>query len=108
MRESQSAEKKWAEEALLIFHPASKRYPGIRNDQRASISDKQYELDRINLPTIILHATDDRLVDYDFAKYAHARIPKSKLVAFPSGGHLMLGHPEQYREVVAGFLKKYL
>ena len=102
------AEKKWAEEALQIFHPASKRYPGIRNDQRASISDKQYELDRINLPTIILHATDDRLVDYDFAKYAHARIAKSKLVAFPSGGHLMLGHPEQYREVVAGFLKKYL
>ena len=101
-------EKQWAEETLQLFHPASRRYPGIRNDQKASISDKQYELDRINAPTLILHATDDRMVDYDFAKYAHARISNSKLVAFPSGGHLLLGHPEQYREVVASFLKKYL
>jgi pimeloyl-ACP methyl ester carboxylesterase len=101
-------EKKWAEETLHIFHPVSSRYPGIRNDQKASISDKQYDLHKINVPTLLLHATEDRLVDYDFAKYAHAHIPDSKLITFPSGGHLLLGHPEQYREVVAGFLKKYL
>src|SRR5210317_1973570 len=50
----------------------------IRNDQKASISDKQYGLDGIALPTLILHALDDRLVDCDFAKYAHAHIPNSK------------------------------
>ncbi len=101
-------EKKWAEKTLHIFHPASRRYSGIRNDQKASISDKQYELDKINLPTLILHAADDILVDYDFAKYAHAKIPDSKLVTFPSGGHLLLGQSKQYRDVVAGFLKKHL
>ena len=101
-------EKKWADEALDIFHPASKRYPGIRNDQNATISDKQYELDRINLPTLILHALDDRLADYDFATYAHAHIPNSKLVAFPSGGHALLGQDKQYRKVVAGFLKDHV
>ena len=93
---------------LDIFHPASKRYPGIRNDQKVSISDKQYELDGIALPTLILHALDDRLVDYDFAKYAHARIPNSKLVAFPSGGHLLLGQDKRYRKAVIGFLKEHL
>jgi pimeloyl-ACP methyl ester carboxylesterase len=102
------AEKKWADEALDIFHPASKRYPGIRNDQKATISDKQYALNKINIPTLILHALDDRLVDYDFATYAHAKIPDSKLITFPSGGHVLLGHREQYREVVAGFLKKHI
>jgi pimeloyl-ACP methyl ester carboxylesterase len=101
-------EKKWVKDVLNIFHPASKRYPGIRNDQKATISDKQYDLDRINLPTLILHNLDDRLVDYDFATYAHARIPDSELITFPSGGHLLLGSREQYREVVAGFLKKHL
>jgi pimeloyl-ACP methyl ester carboxylesterase len=101
-------EKKWADEALHIFHPASRRYPGIRNDQKATISDKQYDLDRINLPTLILHALDDHLVDYDFATYAHAHIPDSELITFPSGGHVLLGNHEQYREVVAGFLKKHL
>ena len=93
---------------LDIFHPASKRYPEIRNDQKASISDKQYELDGIVLPTLILHALDDRLADYDFAKYAHAHIPNSELVAFPSGGHLLLGQDKQYRKAVIGFLKEHL
>jgi pimeloyl-ACP methyl ester carboxylesterase len=102
------AEKKWAEEALHIFHPASRRYPGIRNDQKASISDKQYDLHKINIPTLILHATDDRLIDYDFARYAHARISKSKLVAIHSGGHLLLGQDKQHRNRVSGFLKKHL
>ena len=101
-------EKKWADAVLDIFHPASKRYSGIRNDQKVSISDKQYELDGIALPTLILHALDDRLVDYDFAKYAHAYIPNSKLVAFPSGGHLLLGQDKQYRKAVIGFLKEPL
>jgi pimeloyl-ACP methyl ester carboxylesterase len=101
-------EKKWADEALHIFHPASKRYQGIRNDQKATISDKQYDLDKINIPTLILHALDDGLVDYDFAKYAHAHIPDSELITFPSGGHVLLRHHEQYRKVVAGFLKKHV
>ena len=98
-------EKKWAEKALHIFHPASKRYPGIRNDQKATISDKQYDLHEINIPTLILHALDDRLVDYDFAKYAHEHIPNSELITFPSGGHILLGHHEQTSKVVASFLK---
>lgn len=101
-------EKKWADEVLNIFHPASRRYPGIRNDQKATLSDKQYDLDRINTPALILHALDDRLVEYDFATYAHAHIPDSELITFSSGGHVLLGLREQYRKVVANFLKKHL
>jgi pimeloyl-ACP methyl ester carboxylesterase len=101
-------DKKWADEILHIFHPASKRYPGIRNDQKATISDKQYDLDRINLPTLILHSLDDGLVSFDFAKYAHAHIPDSELITFPSGGHLLLGQDKQYRHIVARFLNKHL
>ena len=101
-------EKKWAEEVLHIFHPASKRFSGIRNDQKATISDKQYDLHKTNVPTLILHASDDLLVEYDFAEYAHAHIPDSELITLPSGGHLLLGHREQCRKVVASFLKEHL
>ena len=101
-------ERKWVEEVLHIFHPASKRYPGIRNDQKATISNKQYDLDRINLPTLILHALDDRLVDVDFATYAHARIRNSELITFSSGGHFVVGIHQQCRDAIAGFLKKHL
>jgi pimeloyl-ACP methyl ester carboxylesterase len=101
-------ERKWVEEVLYIFHPASKRYPGIRNDQKATISNKQYDLDRINLPTLILHALDDRLVDVDFAMYAHARIGNSELITFSSGGHFVVGIHQQCRDAIAGFLKKHL
>jgi pimeloyl-ACP methyl ester carboxylesterase len=101
-------EKKWAEEALSIFHPASKRYPGILNDQKATISDKQYDLNKINIATLILHALDDGLVAYDYAKYAHTHLPNSALITFPSGGHMLLGQYEKYREVVTSFLKEHL
>ena len=101
-------ERKWAEEVLHIFHPASKRYPGIRNDQKATISDKQYDLDKINLPTLILHALDDRLVDVDFAKYAHAHIRDSELITFSNGGHFLVGIHQRCRDAIAGFLKKHL
>lgn len=101
-------EKEWVKEVLHIFHPASKRYPGIRNDQKATISDKQYDLDRINLPTLILHSLDDSLVDYDFAKYAHVNIPDSELITFPSGGHALIGQSKKYRHVVARFLKEHI
>ena len=98
-------ERKWIEELLHIFHPASKRYPGIRNDQKATISDAQYDLDRINLPTLILHALDDRLVNVDFATYAHARIRDSELITFSSGGHFVVGIHQQCRDATASFLK---
>ena len=101
-------ERKWVEEVLHIFHPASKRYPGIRNDQKATISDKQYDLDKINQPTLILHALDDRLVDVDFATHAHAHIRNSELITFSSGGHFVVGIYQQCRDTIAGFLKKHL
>ncbi|MGD9078894.1 MAG: alpha/beta hydrolase [Desulfobacterales bacterium] len=101
-------ERKWVEEGLHIFHPASKRYPGIRNDQKATISNKQYDLDRINLPTLILHALDDRLVGADFATYAHARIRNSELITYSSGGHFVVGIHQQCRDAITGFLKKHL
>jgi len=101
-------EKKWADEVLHIFHPASRRCPGIRNDQKATISNMQYDLDRINLPTLILHALDDGLVDVDFARYAHARIRTSELITFSSGGHFVIGIQQQCRDAIAGFLSKHL
>ena len=100
-------EKKWVEEVLHIFHPASKRYRGIRNDQKATISDKQYDLDKINQPTLILHALDDHLVNIDFATHAHAHIRNSELITFSSGGHFVVGIHQQCRSTIAGFLKKH-
>ena len=99
-------EKNWVDEILHIFHPASQRYSGIRNDQKATISDTQYDLDRIDVPTLILHSLDDGLVNYDFAKYAHANIRDSELITFPSGGHVLIGQEKKYRDVVACFLKE--
>jgi len=57
---------------------------------------------------LILHARDDRLVDYEFAEYAHTHIPTSKLIAFSSGGHLLLGQEKPYRDAVTEFLRDHL
>jgi pimeloyl-ACP methyl ester carboxylesterase len=57
---------------------------------------------------LILHALDDRLVDVDFAMYAHARIRNSELITFSSGGHFVVGIHQQCRDAIADFLKKHL
>ena len=99
-------ENKQAEEMLSIFHPASQKRTGILNDQKATIADKQYALDRLTAPTLILHAVDDCLVDFDYANYAHAHIPDSDLISFPSGGHMLLGQHEKCREVMVRFFEE--
>ncbi len=101
------ADRKFVDEVLSIFHPTSQRYPGIANDQKATLSNKQYDLDKIHQPTLILHALDDGLVPYEFATYAHERIPNSELITFQTGGHIFIALDQRFKEVITRFLTEH-
>jgi pimeloyl-ACP methyl ester carboxylesterase len=95
------------EDVLNILHPASRKLPGIVNDQKASLSNRQYALDQINAPTLILHALKDRLVDFEFAAYAHERIPDSELIPFENGGHIFIALDRRFKERITRFLVEH-
>jgi pimeloyl-ACP methyl ester carboxylesterase len=62
-------------------------------------------IEKITVPTIIIHAKDDPLCAFAPAEAAAHRIPGCTLFAQESGGHLGLGQNERTRDALDDFLK---
>jgi pimeloyl-ACP methyl ester carboxylesterase len=62
-------------------------------------------IEKITVPTVIVHAKDDPMCAFAAAEQAAARIPRAVLVAQESGGHLGLGQNEFTRAALEDFLE---
>lgn len=71
--------------------PAAARFEGRRNDrlQRSDPKVDQWPLERITVPTLILHGDADENSDYQASVKAAGRIPNAKLVTVKGGDHFM-------------------
>jgi 2-hydroxy-6-oxonona-2,4-dienedioate hydrolase len=67
--------------------PVSPRYAGVAFDNKATMPNERVAA--ICAPTLIVHATDDRLQLFRNAEYAAANISGSRLLSFNRGGHLL-------------------
>jgi len=45
------------------------------------------ELKKINIPTLVIHGDEDKLIDYYNAKALAGIIPNAKLITIEGGGH---------------------
>lgn len=88
------------------MYPISQRQPGILND-RIIQSSLDYPLDQINVPTLVIYAKDDILVNPSHGQYAAQKIPNAKVIALDSGGHILIGQHEMVRSEVVKFLKQH-
>lgn len=101
-------EKHWLSTVLIpSMYPISQRQAGILNDIINSIF-QDYQLDEITVPTLIIHARDDTLVNPSHSEYASQKIPNAKVITLESGGHILMGQKEKVRSEVTTFLKMYL
>jgi len=94
------------DEMLESIFPVGPRVAGAVFDAYVSnpaVNDLPIE--RITVPTIIIHAKDDPLCVFAPAEEAAHRIPDCTLVAQESGGHLGLGQSEPTRVALDDFLK---
>lgn len=66
----------------------------------------EYLVESLQVPTLILHAKDDKLASYADTEKAVKRFPNCTFVSFESGGHLMKGHGEEIKEAVSKFTMK--
>ena len=64
-----------------------------------------YKIEDLQVPTLILHAKDDKLARFEDAERALNRFPNSTLVTFETGGHLMVGHEEEIKKAVMEFME---
>ena len=77
---------------------------GVDFDAFVSNADvNDYNLEAINVPTLIVHTKDDQLASHEASKGAADRIPGARFVSLESGGHLMLGQTKIIRDELAHF-----
>ncbi len=97
----------------LLFHllPVSERIEGSLFDIYTSSPEifnssknVNYPFENIIIPTLVISARDDPLALHKNANTLVERIPNSRLLALPDGGHLFLGHDKEVMVEITNFL----
>lgn len=97
------AEKARVHRIVRSIQPLSQRVRGINLD---SFPDtKPPRLERITAPTLTLFAKDDLFNTLPAARFAAWRIPNAWLMAFETGGHLLVSDQDDIIAEVAAFLR---
>lgn len=100
-------EKHWLSNVFIpALHPISQRQGGMLNDQN-NFPFLDYQLDEITVPTLIVYAGDDTLVNPSHSQYAAQKIPSAKVITLESGGHMLMGQHERVRSEMVKFLKQH-
>jgi pimeloyl-ACP methyl ester carboxylesterase len=86
------------------FLPGSRRVAGVRNEIAAVDPDLVYRLEAIEAPTLVIHARDDRLNPFAVAEAIADGLPNARLVSLEDGGHLLLRHHAEVRQLTTSFL----
>jgi pimeloyl-ACP methyl ester carboxylesterase len=84
--------------------PMGPRRKGLWNDVAIVASGERYELERLSAPTLIITVENDLFGIYESARQAARRIPGARLVSFPTGGHLWVGHHRELMLELRSFL----
>lgn len=92
------------DEILRNILPVSRRQRGLMNDAMLAANPARQELERIVAPTLAISVEDDRFGTYDAARYMVETIPGARMVGFPTGGHVWVGHDAELFAEVDGFL----
>jgi pimeloyl-ACP methyl ester carboxylesterase len=102
-------EKKWLSKLLQTMHPISLRRAGMFNDGSftTSTSLNSYPLERIRVPTLVIHTVDDSLIPLTHGQNTARRVPGARMITLQSGGHLLMGRHEEVRSALTEFLKQH-
>jgi pimeloyl-ACP methyl ester carboxylesterase len=96
-----------ARAAQMLEHtlPVSARRLGLVNDAHVTLTLPRYELERIRAPTLAISVADDRFGTFEAARYTAEHIPGARLIGYPTGGHVWVGHHREIMAEIAAFLK---
>jgi len=65
------------------------------------------QLEKISVPTLIIHGEDDEVIPVEEAKLLHQKITNSKLVIFSKSGHAtIIEKAQEFNKTVIEFLEK--
>jgi 2-hydroxy-6-oxonona-2,4-dienedioate hydrolase len=97
-------ERRRAYRILEELMPISARSQGMLNDGRLAGQPARMDFARLAVPTLLVSAEDDRFGTAATARDIAAVVPDARLVIYPSGGHIWIGHDEAVAEEVTRFV----
>ena len=86
--------------------PIGARWRGVLNDARLAGNPARVDFRRIRAPTLVLSVEDDRFGTAATARHIAVSVPRARLVMFPRGGHIWLGHDDAVSDEIARFLSE--
>ena len=92
-------------EVLNHIEPVSKRKEGLQNEAAVARSLPRYDLERLQLPTLVSSIEDCLYNTYPGARYTAENIPGARFLGYPTGGHLAVGHEAELWSEVRQFLQ---
>jgi 2-hydroxy-6-oxonona-2,4-dienedioate hydrolase len=98
------AEQDRVMQIVRSVQPLSRRFAGINIDSNPDLH--RLPLEEISVPTLVISARDDLFNTRPTAEFAARMIPNAKLVVYGTGGHLLVGHEQEIKEIVDDFLTK--
>jgi pimeloyl-ACP methyl ester carboxylesterase len=103
--ENASADERARVAAFLSqIEPVSRRKKGLLNEARIAQSLPRYDLERVNVPTLVFSVEDDLYKTYPGARYTAEHIHGARFLSYPTGGHLNVGHQEEIWSEAQKFL----
>lgn len=90
--------------------PINKRKRGVVIDASKTNIDMarnfdEYDVEKLEMPKLILHSKDDKLANYKETEKALTRLTNYTFISFETGGHLMKGHEQEVQDAVKDFIK---
>ena len=93
---------------LMLDHilPVSSRRLGLLNEARVVPNLPRFELERIEMPTLIISAGDDLYQTFAGSKYSAEHIPNARFIGYETGGHLLVGHERETTAAIVELLER--
>ena len=104
VRAAPAAEQARVREAMFGILPVSARREGLRMDSATAGRPPPLPVEQIACPTLVMAARGDLYETDKAAIHTAKRIPGARLVLYPDGGHLWVGHDAELWSTVSVFI----
>jgi pimeloyl-ACP methyl ester carboxylesterase len=80
----------------------------INDLQQLTTNHPTYPIDRITVPTLVVHAVNDPIIPFESGEFAAHTIPNSQFLRIDDGGHFAcVTHREETMPIVQEFLNRH-
>ena len=101
------AERQRAYAILDQILPISRRWRGMLNDAKLAGHPARVDFGQLSVPLLLLSADDDRFGTAPTARAIARQVPGSRLVIYPTGGHILVGHQKDSATETARFVRDH-